>query len=80
VERHPFDPLSFVFGLLFVLIGLLGLTDVVELTWFDLRWIAPAVLVVLGLLLVVTAGRGRSDRPLTTDDEPAGVPAEADDR
>jgi hypothetical protein len=62
VERHPFDALSFIFGLLFIVVAMLGLTDLVELTWFDLRWIAPAVLVALGLVLVLTAGRGRGER------------------
>lgn len=68
MERHPFDPLSFVFGLLFVALALLGLTELVTLTWFDLRWIGPIVLVVLGLVLVLTTGRDRNagsgdDRP-----------------
>jgi hypothetical protein len=61
VERHRFDALSFVFGLLFVLVAVLGLTDLVEMTWLDLRWIGPAVLVGLGLVLVLTAGRGRGE-------------------
>jgi phage shock protein PspC (stress-responsive transcriptional regulator)/predicted membrane protein len=69
VERHPFDPLSFVFGLLFVAVAVVGLTGLVTLTWFDLRWIAPGVLVVLGLVLVLTAGRGRRDRGLDRPDD-----------
>jgi hypothetical protein len=80
VERHRFDILSFVFGLLFVLVAIVGLTDLVELTWLDLRWIGPAVLVGLGLVLVLTAGRGRNDRQLADDAEPARVPVETDDR
>jgi hypothetical protein len=80
VERHPFDILSFVFGLLFVLVAIVGLTDLVELTWFDLRWIGPAVLVGLGLVLVSTAGRGRNDRQPADDTEPARAPVETDDR
>jgi cytochrome c biogenesis protein CcdA len=68
MERHPFDPLSFVFGLLFVAVALLGLTELVTLSWLDLRWIAPIVLVVLGLVLVLTAGRNRNAGP--GDDRP----------
>jgi hypothetical protein len=78
VERHPFDPLSFIFGLLFVIVAVLGLTDLVELTWLDLRWIAPAVLVALGLVLVVTAGRGRSERQLATAETPGDASHDAD--
>jgi hypothetical protein len=73
VERHRFDTLSFVFGLLFVLVALIGLTDLVELTWFDLRWIGPAVLVGLGLVLVLTAGRGRTDRVPAGAHDPTGT-------
>lgn len=80
MERHRFDILSFVFGLLFVLVAFVGLTDLVELTWLDLRWIGPAVLVGLGLVLVLTAGRGRIDRQLADDADPARVPVETDDR
>ena len=80
MERHRFDILSFVFGLLFVLVAIVGLTDLVELTWLDLRWIGPAVLVGLGLVLVLTAGRGRNDRQLADDADPARVPVETDDR
>lgn len=80
MERHRFDILSFVFGLLFVLVALVGLTDLVQLTWLDLRWIAPAVLVGLGLVLVLTSGRGRDDRELAEDTEPARDPVDADRR
>ncbi len=75
MERHRFDALSFVFGLLFVLVALLGLTDLVEVTWLDLRWIGPAVLVGLGLVLVLTAGRGRGDRAI---DDPTDASHDAD--
>jgi hypothetical protein len=71
VERHRFDALSFIFGLLFVLVALLALTNLVELTWFDLRWIGPAVLVGLGLVLVLTAGRGRGDRAADGPTDPS---------
>ena len=69
MQRHRFDPLSFIFGLLFVAVAGVALVggDLVVIN--DLAWIAPAVLVVAGAaLLFSTAGRGDSDD--TPDDVP----------
>jgi hypothetical protein len=66
VRRHPFDPVSLIFGLLFAAIAVLGLTDAVTLSYLDLRWIAPGALVLLGLALVLTSGRSHS---VPADDE-----------
>ncbi|MFA9443803.1 hypothetical protein [Egicoccus sp. AB-alg6-2] len=67
MRTHRFDLLSFVFGALFATVGVLGLTDVAVLTFADLRWIGPGVLVLIGVALVVSAAR-RDD---------GAVPAEA---
>lgn len=58
MRTHRFDPLSFVFGAVFVALAVLALTDAVVLGVQDLRWIGPGVLVVIGLVLLATAGRG----------------------
>ena len=58
MRTHRFDPLSFVFGALFVALAVLALTDAVVLGVQDLRWIGPGLLVVIGLVLLATAGRG----------------------
>jgi cytochrome c-type biogenesis protein CcmH/NrfF len=60
MRTHPFDAVSFVFGALFVLVAGLALGGV-TLTLLDLRWVAPAVLVVVGLVLVVSAARRGGD-------------------
>jgi hypothetical protein len=75
MERHRFDPLSFIFGLLFVVVAGLTLVgaDVFDLR--DLAWVAPAILVVAGGALLVSAtSRGpeddRADTPPTPDAAP----------
>jgi len=58
MQRHRFDALSFIFGALFVTvagIALLG-PDLVNLQ--DLRWVAPALLVLAGAVLLLSTARG----------------------
>jgi drug/metabolite transporter superfamily protein YnfA len=57
VRTHPFDAVSFTFGAIFVAVAVIGLTDLATLTVVDLRWIGPAVLVLVGVVLVVSAAR-----------------------
>ena len=68
MERHRLDALSLIFGLLFVAIAMVGLTDVFTLTAADLRWLGPALLVVVGIALLFTAGGGRKEAPDGRDD------------
>ena len=69
MHTHRFDLIAFVFGALFAAVGVIGLTETALLTLADLRWIGPAVLVLLGVALVVSAAR-REPRVEATD--PAG--------
>lgn len=57
MTRHRFDPLSFIFGALFVMVAAVGLIDRELLSVSDLRWIAPGLLVATGALLLVLSGR-----------------------
>ena len=61
MERHRFDPISFVFGALFMALALLALADLALPTPVDLAWIAPILLVILGLVLMLGSAR-RGDR------------------
>jgi hypothetical protein len=58
--RHDFDPLSFLFGLLFVGVGLVLLGGNPARDVVSLAWSGPAVAVGLGILIVI-AVRPRSD-------------------
>jgi len=79
MNTHRFDLIAFVFGALFAALGVIGLTEAALLTLTDLRWIGPAVLVLLGVALVVSAARREpcdEDGPPTDGGyEPAAVDA-----
>jgi hypothetical protein len=62
MRTHPFDAVSFVFGAIFVAVALLALTGIATITLLDLRWLAPAALVVVGAVLIVSAARRDDDR------------------
>ena len=53
MERHPFDALSFGFGVLFATVGVLALTGRADS--MPMEWVGPAVAVGIGLLILVAA-------------------------
>jgi hypothetical protein len=57
--RHDFDPLSFLVGLLFVVLGLVLLGGTAARDGLSLAWSGPAVAICLGILIVI-AVRPRS--------------------
>ncbi|MEX0952762.1 MAG: hypothetical protein WDZ26_02915 [Nitriliruptoraceae bacterium] len=67
MTRHPLDVLSLVFGILFVAIATIGLVDALTLSLGDLRWLLPALLIVIGGVLLVTGGT-RAVRAEVTED------------
>jgi hypothetical protein len=67
MRTHPFDAVSFVFGAIFTALAAVVLTGVTTITLLDLRWLAPAALVVIGVVLVVTAARGEPGASDTTE-------------
>ena len=64
MTRHPADLVSLTFGLLFATIGVVLLFGTIETLRLD--WIAPAVTIILGVLLIAVA-RSRRTPP---DDQP----------
>jgi putative Mn2+ efflux pump MntP len=67
MRAHPFDAVSFVFGVIFTAVAVVGLTDVATLSLVDLRWLGPAALVLVGAVLVVSAARHDEPRAVATD-------------
>jgi hypothetical protein len=65
MRTHPFDAVSFVFGAIFTAVGLLAVTGIATISLLDLRWLAPAVLVLIGLVLVVSAARREAPARVT---------------
>jgi hypothetical protein len=62
MKRHPFDPLSFAFGLLFLAVGLPLLFTEPGVKDFEGRWILPAFLIVAGVLVLATTRRRMGKR------------------
>jgi hypothetical protein len=54
VKQHPFDPLAFVFGLLFLGAGLPLLFSESGFAVFEGRWILPTFLIVAGAAMLAT--------------------------
>lgn len=63
--QHRFDALSFVFGVLFVVAGLLLLAGGPDAV--PMEWAGPLVALLLGLVIVLAA---RARRPGADDPEP----------
>ena len=61
MKRHSFDPLSLIFGLLFVLGGLPLLITDSGLEFFDPNWVFPAFLVAAGVIVLATAQLTKRD-------------------
>jgi hypothetical protein len=64
-EQHPLDILSFVFGVLFVVLAIPVLLVDTPLT-VDARWLWPAAIIVLGALIAASGLR----RNENADDTP----------
>ena len=70
MKRHRFDPVSFVWGLLFAGFGLAILNDAVRPNLLGLRAFGPLVIVALGLAIL--SSLRPSPRP---EDEEASPPS-----
>lgn len=60
MKRHAFDPLSFVFGLLFLAVGLPLLFSDSGLKALEGRWVFPAFLIVAGGIVLTSARQRQS--------------------
>jgi hypothetical protein len=63
MKRHPFDPISFIFGALLLALGLAVLAG--DTTRLLGAWMAPAVIIGLGALLLFLGWQ--SSRPTAAD-------------
>jgi uncharacterized membrane protein SirB2 len=61
VTKHDFDPLSLIFGLLFLLGGIPLLVSKQGLEFFDANWVFPAFLVVAGVIVLAASQFAKRD-------------------
>ncbi len=74
MERHPFDPISFFFGAVFVVVAAwVGLADS-PLWQFEARWLWPGALIGLGVLLFGSVIARLGEGGATRDDDHGGGP------
>jgi len=80
MKQHRFDPLSFVFGLLFLGVGLPMLFSDSGFTMFRGHWIFPGFLIVVGaVVLASTRSHGsESDSVLSETSVEADIDAMGD--
>ena len=75
-ERHPLDPISLTFGLVFVVLALAGLSNVLLRTDpVMLQWLVPAALIVIGIGVLATSlrrERTRADEDARPGEAPGG--------
>lgn len=69
MDQHRFDALSFLFGSIFAVAGLLLLTGGIE--GLQMQWVGPLVAVALGLVILFAVRPRRStlEEPSSTLDE-----------
>jgi hypothetical protein len=57
MRRHDLDPISLVFGVAFLLLGLVFLVGGADVTSLGPGWIWPLPLIAVGALIVASAAR-----------------------
>lgn len=65
MERHRFDALSFAFGVIYTLVGVIFLLpvtpfDLVETVTLSLRWVWPGAILLIGAAILIPLMRHRS--------------------
>jgi hypothetical protein len=75
MRRHRFDPVSLLFGGLFVLVATVFLLGNPDLTSVRLQWVWPMGVIVLGGLIILLAlARGRGGEDEITSESASGPP------
>ena len=68
MQRHSFDVVSFLFGMVFVGAAAFALVVGDELPRLDYRWIWPVVIIVAGIGVLASALFRKRPEPETADD------------
>ncbi|MCC5949559.1 MAG: hypothetical protein JJT89_14000 [Nitriliruptoraceae bacterium] len=80
MERHRLRPSYLVAGVVFTAVGVVGVLGGAGLSAGDLRWLGPALLVLLGIALVIGTAARRPDAEAADGDPEAADPEAAGTR
>ena len=69
MKPHRFDPMSFVFGLLFLSVTMMAVTGTFGLDGNTLTWIGAGVLLFIGVLMLAGSRDGDRRRAFRETDE-----------
>ena len=72
MQRHDFDTVSFVFGLVFVTIAAMLVIPGIPFSWIGLapaRYLWPALILVAGVVILISAVRRSSRTPVAAPEE-----------
>lgn len=73
MKKHSFDPVSFIFGVLFLLAGIPLIVSDSGFELFRQRWVFPAFLVAAGLVVLLTSqltDRSEVEEPDRFEEDP----------
>lgn len=73
MERHDLDPVSLIFGIVFLGLASTALFDNLDLTFFEARWIWPVLLIVAGALILVSSIHRVQPESSITQPSPASL-------
>lgn len=62
MKRHSFDPLAFIFGVLFLAVGVPMMFIERGFVLFEGKWIVPVVLIIAGGVVLATSRRSARNR------------------
>lgn len=69
MKRHSLDPVSLIFGLLFLIGGVALVVSESGVEFFEARWVFPAFLVLSGVIVLLTGRLSSSAANDASDDE-----------
>jgi hypothetical protein len=69
MKRHPFDPLAFIFGLLFLAVGIPMMFIESGFVLFEGKWIIPVLLIIAGGVVLVSSRKSTRDGELVLSEQ-----------
>lgn len=69
MKKHPFDPLAFIFGVLFLAVGIPMMFIDRGFALFEGKWIVPVVLIIAGGVVLASSRRSARDGDLVLSED-----------